>query len=140
MAIHTDVRSFNLALGRYGQETVPSIQQGRLTVIALTGAKSLTERTPVDTGRAKGNWQFTVGEPAEGEIERLEPSPEGTPATQVQADVLAGMQRWRPGDWIWFHNGVPYIQILNDGTESRTGHHMVELTRDHIEGWLRGGG
>jgi len=136
MAIHTNFRTFGLALDKYVMEEVPDLLKGRVTVIALEGTKSLTELTPVDTGRAKGNWQFTLGTPAGGEVERLDPSPEGSVGMVAQADVLTSMRSWKPGVWIWFHNGVPYITILNDGNEGRPAHMMLERTIEHLTRWI----
>lgn len=136
MAEHTTFRSFNAALTRYGGDEVPAVVRGRVTVIALEGAKVLTELTPVDRGRAKGNWQVTVGAPAEGEVDRLDPSPQGTASNELQRDTLTTLKDWAPGEWIWFHNGVPYITILNDGAANRTAHHMLERTVDHLRSWV----
>lgn len=133
MAIHTSFTSMGLALRRYGSHTIPEIQRGRITVVALTGMKTLTELTPVDLGRLKGNWQFTIGSPAEGEIDRLDPSAEGTPGRVAQADVLQRIGEWKPGDWIWYHNGLPYAVIINDGTESRPAHHMIERAKAQLD-------
>ena len=131
MAIHSTVSSFNLSLSKYGKTVIPDFARGRVTVVALTGAKALTERTRVDEGRAKGNWQFSLRDPAEGEIERLEPTPEGTAGRAVQTEVLGDMPSWKPGEWIWFHNGVPYIGVLDDLDS------ILSRTKEYLESWLR---
>ena len=137
MAIHASAASFNLALKKYGQTTVPGLMQGRMAVIAFTAAKSLTELTPVDRGRAKGNWQTTLREPAEGEVERLDPSKKGSPGVPAMMEALERVQGWQPGEWVWFHNGVPYITYLNDGTERTEAHHMLERTAEYLRDWLK---
>jgi len=136
MAVHTNFVSMGAALKRYGAVTVPEVQRGRMAVIALQAMKSLTELTPVDLGRLKGNWQFTVGEPAEGEVDRLDPSAEGTPGAVAQADVLRRLPDWKPGDFLWFHNGLPYAVIINDGSPGRAAHHMVEITEAELKRWM----
>lgn len=137
MATHTTIKSFDAALGRYAKERVPAIQRGRLTVIALEGARQLTQLTPVDTGRAKGNWQMTLGRPASGEIERLDRSPKGSAGVALQGETMHRLKDWKPGQWVWYHNGVPYITVLNDGTDSRVAHMMLERTVEHLKAWLR---
>ena len=136
MTVHASIQSFNLALGKYAVATVPAVLRGRMTIIALEGAKSLTELTPVDTGRAKGNWQVSLGQPSAGEVERIDPSMEGTAGSVASGEVLQEMRNWKPGVWIWFHNGVPYITILNDGTGGRTAHMMLERTVEHLTRWI----
>ena len=136
MTVHASIQSFNLSLERFARDTVPAVLRGRMTIIALEGVKSLTELTPVDTGRAKGNWQVTLGQPAAGELDRLDSSSEGTPGFAASSDVLRQMGNWKPGVWIWYHNGVPYITILNDGTGGRTAHMMLERTVEHLKRWI----
>ena len=58
-------RDFDAATkGRPWQE-VGVIQR----TMALQGLNGVIYRTPVDTGRARGNWQTTVGEPASGSVD-----------------------------------------------------------------------
>ena len=135
MSVHATFSSLNLALDKYGTKTVPELQRGRLLAIGFTAAKSLTELTPVDTGRAKGNWQFTVDKPANGEVERFDKTPEGTAGPVLQTELLLGLKDWKPGQWVWFHNGVPYIETLNDGGEGRTPHLMLERTVELLKRW-----
>ena len=140
MAVHFSVQSFSMALRRYTEKTVPDLARDRMTVIALEAARQVTLLTPVDTGRAKGGWQFTVGNAAgyaEGEPGRMDPSKEGVPGMATQMDVFDQMPNWNPGDWLWLHNGVPYITYLNDGTDKTSAHHMLERTVAHLKRWLK---
>lgn len=62
--------------------------------------------TRVDTGRLRGNWQTTTGSPADGELERLDPS--GAAATKeaennVKSDTI---------DFIT--NNLPYAAVWNE--------------------------
>lgn len=64
--------------------------------------------TPVDTGRARGNWQTTVGGPATGTVDRLDPS--GGEAIQDVAQNIGGA-----GKVTWLTNNLPYIEVLEYG-------------------------
>lgn len=67
---------------------------------------SVIRDTRVDTGRLRGNWQTTTGSPANGELERLDPS-----GTAAIADVRKGVQ----GDTIdYLTNNLPYAEVLEE--------------------------
>ena len=67
--------------------------------------------TPVDTGRARGNWQFSEGRPATGELNTFDKTGLGTmanAATEIAAAKVGGP------DW-FLSNNVPYILMLEFG-------------------------
>lgn len=64
---------------------------------------------PVDSGRARGNFQASEGSPANGETGVVDPSGGSTVAAGTA--VIAAAQ---PGDW-WITNNVPYIIPLEMG-------------------------
>jgi hypothetical protein len=76
--------------------------------ITLSLFKGIIMSTPVDTGRARGNWQTTVGEPATGTVERLDPSGSAT-----VAELVANMGG--AGKVTWLTNNLPYIAVLEYG-------------------------
>lgn len=62
--------------------------------------------TRVDTGRLRGNWQTTTGSPANGEIERLDPS-----GSAASAEVRNGVK----GDTVDFlTNNLPYAEVWEE--------------------------
>lgn len=66
------------------------------------------QSTPVDTGRARGNWQTTVGGPASGVLATLDPT--GTQAIQSVVQNVGGA-----GKVTWLTNNLPYIEVLEYG-------------------------
>jgi len=81
-------------------------------------------RTPVDTGRARGNWQTTLGGPAASEIDRKTKVGGGAPASEA-ASVVATF----PGDgYVYLTNNVPYILPLEYGSSQQAPAGMVRLT------------
>jgi len=65
---------------------------------------SVIKMTPVDTGRAKGNWQCTIGQPASGTTSRLG---EAGALNEVLATVPV-----EAGKQVFLTNNLPYIQRL----------------------------
>jgi len=85
--------------------------------------KGIIMDTPVKSGRARGNWQGTIGAPASGELEVEDPSGSKT-ISAMQAQVLA----WKAitGVSILLTNNVPYIGRLNGGSSTQTPARFVE--------------
>lgn len=75
--------------------------------------------TPVDTGRARANWQASLNAPAGSAIEAYSPGAAGSTgaanaaaAMEQAKGVIAGH---KPGQSIYLTNNLPYIGKLNDG-------------------------
>ena len=99
-------RDFDAATkGRPWQE-VGVIQR----TMALQGLNGVIYRTPVDTGRARGNWQTTVGEPASGSVDALDASGDAT--KQAGERVIEGVPQF---DVLWISNNLDYIDVLEHG-------------------------
>ena len=78
--------------------------------LALRALSGMVMRTPVDTGRARGNWQVSIGVPVEHETGRFDASGGGTIS---EGNAAIGSQRGY--QVIVIQNNVPYIERLNDG-------------------------
>ncbi len=77
--------------------------------------------TPVDTGRARGNWQVGVGVAMRGELDRLDTSGN---ATIAENTVRAKTRKL--GQDIFISNNLPYIVSLNEGSSSQAPAGFVE--------------
>lgn len=83
--------------------------------------------TPVDTGRARGNWQVTLNAPAGATLERTDPN-----GGIVLAEVMANMGGLL--DVVYFSNNLPYIERLEYGWSQQAPEGMV---RRHVAMWGR---
>ena len=90
----------------------------RKSTIELFGR--VVKMTPVDTARAKGNWQCTVGSPATDEIDRLDKS-----GSTVMAEVKQNVPK--AGNVVWLANNVPYIRALEYGHSKQAPEGMVRI-------------
>ena len=127
----TNIRAFDLAVGRWSGPELEEKAERTVRAYAMEGLRGLLQTTPRDTGHAKGNWQVTMDTPAEGEIDRQDPTPAGMADGSPSMRDLMSLQ-WEPWRPIWFHNGVPYITVLNDGGQNRTAHMMLERTMETL--------
>lgn len=88
-------------------------------VATLELFSGVIKATPVDTGRARGNWQTTVGSPAKGRLEREDKS--GSEAiAEVEAKTPEGA-----GQVTMLTNNLPYIDELEFGSSKQAPQGMV---------------
>lgn len=78
--------------------------------MGLMAVDAVAFRTPVDTGRARGNWQTTAGVPAESQIDRLDPNGE-----IIKAEMESVLDSAKPFDVVWLSNNLHYIDVLEFG-------------------------
>lgn len=97
MSFASDVEAYAKKAGASLDET------SRAIVLELFG--SVIKDNPVKTGRAKGNWQTTIGAPASGTVDRLGES-------EALADVAQQTASFGAGKVIYLSNNLPYIYRL----------------------------
>lgn len=87
-------------------------------------------RTPVDTGRARANWQCTMGSPADGVLEAEDKS--GAEAMARARDVSVGIGT--DDRSIFLTNNLLYIEALENGHSGQAPQGMVAITVAEFEG------
>ena len=99
--------------------------------IAITAYRRIIMRTPVKTGKARGNWQCTIGSPAIGAWGHNAPSG-GAPSQRV----LAMGGAWAPLSPTAFYltNNLPYIGRLEHGSSKQAPAGMVAVTIAELGG------
>lgn len=102
---------FNATLRKFTKRMSTEELVGFQKKIVLTFLEGVVYETPVDQGRAMGNWQVTIDNPAEGEVEGAS----GRTEDQVTFDGLAALGGLVPFQIVWVTNNVPYIMRLNEG-------------------------
>jgi hypothetical protein len=79
-------------------------------LIAFELFSKIVKKTPVDTGRARSNWQPSIGSPISGVLDSVDQSGSATIA-QIGM-IVANM---KAGDTIYLANNLPYIRKLEEG-------------------------
>lgn len=92
--------------------------QIRKSSIALFG--NIIKMTPVDTGRARGNWQCSIGSPITSETDMIDK--DGSFVTSLVA------KRVKSGNVVWLSNNVPYISKLEYGWSKQAPAGMVRVS------------
>lgn len=117
MGFADDVRKFAVKAGESSD--------GIVRAVTLSLFSGIIRDTPVDTGRARGNWQTTVGQPASGSVERLGSS---VAIAEVEAKTPKGA-----GQETYLANDLPYIEELEKGSSKQSPEGMVRRNMDRIE-------
>lgn len=98
---------------------------------ALSLESGFIKRSPVLTGRFRGNWQLTVDTPAAGTLETTDKSGAQTLAAGVNA--LSGFEVGPP---IYIVNNLPYARRLEDGYSQQAPAGMVRLTVNEFRKYI----
>lgn len=103
--------------------------------IALECFSNVILRTPVDTGRARGNWMISTGRPVApaGGTGKCDKSGAG-----VLAEVEAALAAWDPlrEGKIFLSNGLSYIMALEYGHSKQAPNGMARLSVEEIKNRL----
>lgn len=106
------------------------------TVVQKIGIEALSrivEKTPVKTGRARGNWSVSIGQPSSSTpIDTEDKTGSATIAKGTQEILTAYPDKGFP--IISIYNSLPYILALEEGKGSFSGAKMVALTKAELEG------
>lgn len=121
------LRAFNASLNRF-MESVPEQANLVKRKVALQVLEGVVDRTPVDTGRARGAWQVELNGPAAG-VRDLDAN--GGSTITAGAARIEGAE---PGDDIHVTNNVPYIRRLEHGHSRQAPGGMVEATLADVGG------
>lgn len=82
----------------------------QLRIIAMALLGEVISRSPVDTGRFRGNTTVTIGSPVFSNSQTLDPT--GAATISKGASVLAGL---KPFSIIYIQNNLPYSEKLENG-------------------------
>lgn len=120
-------REFSTALTKAGQEAGEIALQFQKR-LALEGLRRVVQRTPVDTGRARGGWQVAaIANDAAGG----DPDPSGSSTVSAGLSIIDAITI--PFGTIVIFNNVEYIVFLEEGSSQQAPQGMVALTIAELE-------
>jgi len=93
---------------------------------ALDMFKDIVLRTPVDTGRLRGNWQVSYGNPIKTETDTVDKSESGSVVMGLAANTLNRSNL--NFETIWFSNNLPYAERIENGYSRQQPQGMVKVT------------
>jgi hypothetical protein len=95
----------------------------------MTGLGSLVDRTPVDTGRAKGGWQVGGGERPPDSLTKEHVDPDGAATKATGQAIIAAIPAFMP---VFISNYVEYITALEDGHSQQAPNGMMAATLNQL--------
>lgn len=101
----------------------------RQTALSMLG--SIIKRSPVDTGRFRGNWQTTIDTPPSGTLEATDKS-----GSETFNRGLAALTGFECGPPIYLANNLPYARRLEDGYSTQAPAGMVKLTVNEFRKYI----
>lgn len=114
--------SFTVDLTRFIEKTKGNADKVvRETTIML--AQSVVVKTPVDTGRARGNWVFGAGSPDISTTENTDKS-----GAKTISKMVGQIGRTGAGGVTYITNSLPYIERLENGWSDKAPNGMIGLT------------
>jgi hypothetical protein len=120
-------RQFSLDLSKFGKVTA---EQATLIFrkIAFELDSAVVLGTPVDVGRARGNWYPSISIPS-GEINEETTDKNGDQSlARIQGLVLNA----KLGQVVWLTNNLPYILPLENGSSKQAPRGMVDINVERV--------
>jgi hypothetical protein len=121
--------SFDSDIKRFSKQTGVALDKA-VRKIAFDAFSMVTKKTPVDTGRAKGNWNFSVNSINESVDDEANSTGQGRPAKSPDIQKGDGLKQ------IYITNSLDYIHDLENGTSKKAPNGMVAITVNEIRASL----
>lgn len=114
--------SFASDVAKWTAKTEAKIETA-IRKIAIDVFAEVIMRSPVDTGRFRGNWQVAIGSAPSGTLEIDDKAGTAT-LSAVQAKAMG----LRAGETIFLINNLPYARALEYGLSQQAPGGMIRLT------------
>lgn len=114
--------SFALQLAQFAEQAKEAVDASLREIVIELG-NSLIRMSPVDTGRFRGNWQFSIDAPATGTLDAA-----GQSAAEVSARIQGDAIYFKAGETAFLINNLPYAIPLEYGHSDQAPEGMVRVT------------
>ena len=123
--------SFSSDVAKWSKATNTGIEK-TIRAVCLAATKEIVQRTPVDSGRLRGNWFATISNPSNQQTDMRDKSGRAT-ISRAQTAIKSA-----PGQQFWLTNNLPYaIPIEYGHSQEKAPAGMVRITAENIEANMR---
>lgn len=126
-----DLRSFELQLDRAYERKVEQRVAQVTRWVALEALRRAVLKSPVDTGRFRGNWQTAVSVRPDGTLDVLDPSGSAT-----LAEGSRNISQLQPYEVVYLSNNVEYAAALEDGHSQQAPQGVVAVTVAELQAFF----
>lgn len=119
----SDLRGFGKRM-KTVSKTVGANADKLVRKVALAVDAAVVLATPVDTGRARSNWQVDLNRAPDGTLP--EPASPAEGAARATAEAKEKAAAYKTGDVLHITNNLPYIGRLNEGWSAQAPAGFVE--------------
>lgn len=123
-----DVASFKRDIEKFIEDTDDAVVKV-LQATSLELGRRIILKTPVDTGRARGNWQAGINTVPGDQLTTKDKS-----GASSISKVAAESSRAKVNDAIFVINNIPYIENLESGSSTQAPQGMVRTTVTEFSG------
>jgi hypothetical protein len=122
---------------KYSKKTVPESGTAQLHKVSIAAFAAMILRSPVDTGRFRGNWKGSVGQPnLNREQEVSQEVSLGSPPTSLEmSNIQPGLQA-KLGEDVYIANNLNYAEGLENGKSPQAPGGVLHVTAREIQGKL----
>lgn len=131
---------WSLPIARYAKALKGDMEKA-VRAVALDCFSRIIVKTPVDTGRARGNWMIDINRAPDvmrpdgfgaRRSEGGDPSSNAAAAQANSMQQIARLGAYRLGATISIRNTLPYIVALENGSSDQAPNGMVKTTMAEI--------
>lgn len=129
-----NAREFQVELSKEWAAKLREVK-GAVESVGLEALSRVVQKSPVHTGRFKGNWALSIETPYLATTEQIDP---GGGATIAAGEAV--LARYPDGEWpvIYVQNNLPYAVPLEDGHSKQAPGGMVALTVAELQTMFEG--
>lgn len=134
----TNAKQFNAALQEFVKNKVPEELVKLVRLLSLDLLRRVVLKTPVDEGRARGNWQLAIESTTEAEVSTIRNNGEAnssgaaSDAAGAVNEALGALGSLQPFQTVFVFNNVPYILRLEHGWSKQAPSGMVALSLQEL--------
>lgn len=114
--------SFSADISRWVQKAEGNMDAAVRQAVVLA-SQSIVSMSPVDTGRFRANWNYSVGAPDESTSLWVDPT-----GGRTIRKIIAQSRGAKAGYVYYLTNALPYAQRLENGWSKQAPQGMVKLT------------
>ena len=126
---------WSVDLNKFTKATKDKILDVRKT-FAFMIYSSVVKKTPVDTGRARGNWLISVNSPSKANTSRTDRRKIGAePSETIKNEEQTKLEKAKGDESIYISNNLEYIRALEYGHSKQAPSGMVGVTLANAESY-----